>query len=59
MAINWREKAVLLVECKWWGDALQRSVISNLVARTSKVVPAPDWQVRYAYFARRGFFPLA
>ncbi len=59
VAINWREKTILLGECKWYGDALQRSVLADLAAKTDKVVPGPDWKVHYAIFSRRGLFPLA
>ena len=55
VAINWQDKAILLGECKWGADLVGRSVIRELVDKTPKVVPGPDWQVHYAFFARKGF----
>ncbi len=59
VAINWREKALLLGECKWGADAVARPVIRELVEKTSLVVPGDDWQVHYAFFARAGFTDAA
>jgi AAA+ ATPase superfamily predicted ATPase len=59
VAINWREKAILLGECKWGVGAVGRSVIQELFEKSSKVVPGPDWQVHYAFFARAGFTAAA
>ncbi|MCB0109347.1 MAG: ATP-binding protein, partial [Caldilineaceae bacterium] len=55
IAINWREKALLLGECKWGGEAIGRSVIRQLIEKSKLVAPAPDWQIHYAFFARAGF----
>lgn len=55
VAINWREKAILLGECKWGVEPVGRSILQDLVAKTPKVLPAEDWQVHYALFARSGF----
>ena len=59
VAINWREQTILLGECKWGGDAVGSAVIRELVAKTALVVPGPDWQVHYAFFARADFTPSA
>jgi uncharacterized protein len=59
VAINWREKAILLGECKWGDHAVGRSVIRELVGKTAQVVPGPEWQVYYAFFARQGFTEAA
>ncbi|MFN8490501.1 MAG: ATP-binding protein [Caldilineaceae bacterium] len=59
VAINWRDKALLLGECKWTATPIGVSVIRELVAKTSHVAPAPDWQVYYAFFACAGFTPEA
>lgn len=59
VAVNWQDKAILLGECKWGTDAVGRSVIRELVDKTPKVVPGPDWQVHYAFFAREGFTDAA
>ena len=65
VAINWRERAILLGECKWGTDEVGRSVIRDLVdQKTSKVLDAlaeegTDWKVHYAFFARAGFTEAA
>lgn len=59
VAINWREKAILLGECKWGADRVRRHVIRELAAKTPCVVPDKDWQVHYLFFARGGFTPAA
>jgi len=59
VAINWRDRAILLGECKWGADAVDRSVIRELVDKAPKVVPGADWRVSYAYFARSGFTDAA
>ncbi|MCP4418242.1 MAG: hypothetical protein GY805_16595 [Chloroflexi bacterium] len=59
VAINWREKAILLGECKWGDHTVGRSVIRELIGKTSRVIPEPDWQVHYAFFARKGFTEAA
>lgn len=55
VAINWREKTILLGECKWVATPMGRAVIRELVDKTPLVVPAPDWRVYYAFFAKHGF----
>lgn len=59
VAINWRDKAILLGECKWYTTPVGVSVIRELVAKTPLVVPGTDWRVSYAFFARTGFTPEA
>ena len=58
-AVNWRQKALLLGECKWGAEAMGRAVIAELYAKTDKVVPGKDWTVYYAFFARAGFTAAA
>lgn len=55
VAINWRDKAILLGECKWYTAPVGVNVIRELLAKTPLVVPGADWQVYYAFFARAGF----
>jgi len=38
VALNWREKAILLGECKWGVDAVGRSVVRELVDKSPKVL---------------------
>ncbi len=59
VALNWREKAILLGECRWGVDAVGRSVIRELVDKSPKVVPGDSWQVHYVFFARAGFTDAA
>lgn len=64
-AINWREQAILLGECKWGVDAVGRSVVRELVEiKTPKVLQTlPDggdgWDVYHVLFARAGFTDAA
>ncbi|MEM7537553.1 MAG: ATP-binding protein [Chloroflexota bacterium] len=55
VAINWRDKAILLGECKWSGEPVGLPVIRKLVTQVDKVVPDDSWTVYYAFFARAGF----
>lgn len=59
VAINWREKQILLGECKWGANRVGREVIQGLLDKASKVVPGADWQVHYVFFARAGFTEAA
>jgi AAA+ ATPase superfamily predicted ATPase len=59
VAINWRDKAILLGECKWGVDAVGRSVIRELVDKAPRVAPGEDWAVHYVFFARSGFTDAA
>lgn len=59
VGINWRDKAILLGECKWGLEPIGRAVVRELVAKTPRVIPAEDWQVQYAFFARHGFTAAA
>lgn len=59
VAINWRQKAILLGECKWSQEPIQRAVLTDLVAKTPAVTPGRDWKIYYALFARAGFAPAA
>jgi hypothetical protein len=65
VAVNWREKALLLGECKWGTEALSREVVTELVEdktqRVLKVLPEEGrgWAVHYALFARAGFTAAA
>ena len=59
VAINWRDQASLLGECKWGADPVERAVIRELVDKTSQVTPATEWQSHNAWFARGGFTEAA
>jgi len=61
VAINWRERQLLLGECKWGDAPVGRRVLTELMAnKTPKVLAdLPDggagWTVHYALFARQAF----
>jgi AAA+ ATPase superfamily predicted ATPase len=65
VAINWREKAILLGECKWGIDVVGRGLIRELIeTKMPKVMgDLPDrgegWAAHYAFFARTGFTEAA
>jgi AAA+ ATPase superfamily predicted ATPase len=57
IAINWRQKSILLGEAKWMQEPIRRSIVRELVEKTGKVVPdeGEGWSVTYALFSRSGF----
>jgi AAA+ ATPase superfamily predicted ATPase len=61
VAVSWREKAILLGECKWGTDRVGKALLRELIEeKTPKLLAAlPDggkgWDVHYAFFARAGF----
>jgi AAA+ ATPase superfamily predicted ATPase len=57
--IIWRDRAILLGECNWGVDTVDRAIVSELIDKAPKVVPGADWQVHYAYFGRAGFTEAA
>ena len=65
VAMDWRNRTILLGECKWSNKPVGRSVVTELVERkTPKVLKGlpdqgADWRVIYAFFARKGFTPSA
>jgi len=59
VALNWREQAILLGECKWGVKAMARSVIRELVQKAPRIVPGEGWHVHYVFFARAGFTDAA
>lgn len=59
VAINWRDREILLGECKRDADAVDRPVIMELIAKTPKVIPGADWRSHYVFFSRAGFSDAA
>jgi AAA+ ATPase superfamily predicted ATPase len=60
IAINWRNKEILLGECKWGVERVSRALIRELVEvkspRVLGVLPKEDaWRVHFAFFGRCGF----
>jgi uncharacterized protein len=61
-AINWRQREILLGECKWGTDPVGRSVVRDLIEeRGPRVLERLDgaWQTHYAFFARAGLTDAA
>jgi uncharacterized protein len=64
-AINWRQRQLLLGECKWDVNPVGRSVAMELVERKTplalKALPneGQAWTIHYAFFARKGFTEAA
>jgi AAA+ ATPase superfamily predicted ATPase len=65
VALNWKTHDILLGECKWGTDPVDRQVVRELIeTKTPLVLPdLPDqgvgWKVHYAFFSRSGFTPAA
>jgi AAA+ ATPase superfamily predicted ATPase len=64
-AVNWQDKAVLVGECKWGTNKVDKATMDELLeSKTPQLVQAlPDegrgWTVHHAFFARAGFTPEA
>ena len=65
VAINWRERQILLGECKWGAEGLDLQVVRELIeGKTPKTLASlpgqgEGWQVHYAAFARGKVTPAA
>ena len=63
VAINWRQRQLLLGECKWGVDAVGSDVIESLVnvraARVLAKLEGEGWQTHFVFFARVGFTEAA
>lgn len=65
VAIAWREKQILLGECKWGDTPVSRAIVTNLIEqKTPRVLRSlPDkgdgWTVHYAFFGRSDFTAAA
>ena len=65
VAIDFAKKQILLGECKWTNDAVGRSLVRELIEeKTAKLFrdldwTVEDWEVRYAFFSRKGFTEAA
>ena len=56
VGINSMEKTLILGECKWHSQAAGQKALTELVAKTSEMVPKQGrWQVHYLGFARGGW----
>lgn len=65
VALNWQTHDILLGECKWGMDRVDRQVVRELVGNKTPLVlkDLPDggdgWKVHYALFGRSGFTTAA
>jgi hypothetical protein len=65
VAINWREKQILLGESKWQPEPIRNRIVRELIEvktpKVLKILPemGEDWQVHYAFFSRNGFTEAA
>lgn len=61
VALNWQTHDLLLGECKWSADEIDRQIVRELIDTKTPLVlrDLPDagqgWHVSYAFFARSGF----
>lgn len=65
VAINWREKQILLGESKWQAESIRKRIVRDLIEvktpKVLKILPemGEGWQVHYAFFSRNGFTEAA
>ena len=65
IGINWTQKHILLGECKWGLDSVDRQIARDLIdVKTPKLLAelpngGNGWTVTHALFARRGFTKAA
>ena len=65
VALNWQTHDILLGECKWGADRVDRQVIRELLEEKTPLVlkdlpeAGAGWNVHYAVFGRKGFTPAA
>jgi ribosomal protein L18E len=65
VAPNWNSKEILLGECKWGLDKINRQIARDLTVEKTRLalLDLPDmgqgWQVYHAIFARQGFTDAA
>jgi len=61
VAINWENKQVLLGECKWGADKIDRQVALDLINEKTRKLRldlsdmGQGWKIHHALFARQGF----
>ncbi|HET7090698.1 MAG TPA: ATP-binding protein [Anaerolineae bacterium] len=65
VAVNWRDRAVLLGECKWGTDRIPREELTKFLDDTTPKLlqdlpgQGTGWSVHHAFFSRAGFTPAA
>lgn len=64
-AVHWQEKQLLLGECKWGAERVDRQVVRELIEQKGALVKqelpgeGEGWTIHYAIFARAGVTPAA
>jgi AAA+ ATPase superfamily predicted ATPase len=65
VALNWQTHEILLGECKWGAERVNRQVVKELTERKTPLVlrdlpnQGKGWKVHHILFARKGFTPAA
>jgi uncharacterized protein len=65
VAVNWREHAILIGECKWSTEQVDRQIVRDLIEGKTPLVlrdlpnAGQGWTITYACFARGGFTDAA
>jgi AAA+ ATPase superfamily predicted ATPase len=65
VAINWQSKKILLGECKWTQDPIDRQIVRELIEQKLPKVKndlpngGDGWQMSFAFFTRAGFTAAA
>ena len=65
VALNWQTHDILLGECKWGTDRVDRQVVRELIKEKTPLLlkdlpeAGAGWKVHYALFGRKGFTPAA
>jgi AAA+ ATPase superfamily predicted ATPase len=64
VALNWQTHDILLGECKWGADTVDRKIVRELIDKAPLILAdlpkgGANWQVHYAIFARAGVTPAA
>jgi uncharacterized protein len=65
VAINWQTHDILLGECKWGAEAVDKKIVRDLVETKTPLILADlpqggaAWRLHYAIFTRSGMTPAA
>ncbi len=65
VGVDWRTRSVLIGECKWGTDAVDRTIVWDLIERKTPLLlrdlpnQGEGWDVHYALFTRAGVTPAA
>jgi AAA+ ATPase superfamily predicted ATPase len=65
VAVNWREHAILIGECKWSTEPVDRQIMRELIEGKTPLIlrdlpnAGQGWTITYACFARGGFTDAA